>query len=617
MIRLFINSTLQISTILLIGIAAMPFLRRQSAALRHCVLCSVMGVAMLLPVLTAILPAWHVSRPALLSVAAFPSENHPVSTVVAGKTFTPQDGSPVHPALPLVGIWYAGVAMGALVLMIGLLRLRMIRRSARSIVDGPWIEEMQAIAAQYRLCRPAQLFEADTQALLVTYGALHPKILLPPGASEWDDACIEAAVRHELAHVRRGDWLTQMLAQLCRIALWFNPLVWIVYRRMQLESELACDDAVLMSGIPGPLYAKSLLSLTHALNRSVHWFPAPGINGVTPLERRFSAMIAPDTNRQSVRAVTLVLIWTMALSVAVPLAALSYSPGIPSLPLVSAPLAVSASPSIPLPPPRASSIRPTKHSTPQQTAGRLVGTVTDASGRAVSGATVFVTRPFTAAELDEIEASRRKRDAAEIELSRSAELYRLGALTLRDVLQAQQRLLQATAAELSARPDGLRAGVDIKPVTTDLAGAFVVPDLAPGIYGIQVFAVEFASYPAGNIVIQSSADTRQDFRLTIPLTSAAVAQPPAVFVVPPAADLAHPAKYSGERISLSAGNMDLKDFLRFIADVSGLNVLLDPGLDATVTAEFHDIPWDQALDLVLKNNGLSSELQGKVIRIRK
>ena len=63
--------------------------------------------------------------------------------------------------------------------------------------------------------------------------------------------------------------------------------------------------------------------------------------------------------------------------------------------------------------------------------------------------------------------------------------------------------------------------------------------------------------------------------------------------------------------------MDLKDFLRLIADVSGLNIILDPGLGAAVTAELHDMPWDQALDLVLKNNGLAAELQGRTMRIRK
>src|SRR5262249_57204097 len=73
-------------------------------------------------------------------------------------------------------------------------------------------------------------------------------------------------------------------------------------------------------------------------------------------------------------------------------------------------------------------------------------------------------------------------------------------------------------------------------------------------------------------------------------------------------------QYTGEIVNIDVRDMDLKDFFRFIADVSGLNIVLDPAVSGSVTLTLTDVPWDQALDIVLKNHGLGSELQGNVLR---
>ena len=74
-------------------------------------------------------------------------------------------------------------------------------------------------------------------------------------------------------------------------------------------------------------------------------------------------------------------------------------------------------------------------------------------------------------------------------------------------------------------------------------------------------------------------------------------------------------KYTGEPISVNLKDVDLKDFFRLIHEISGLNIVLDPNVKGTVTLVLDDVPWDQALDIVLKNNGLDRELQGNVLRI--
>jgi type IV pilus assembly protein PilQ len=91
---------------------------------------------------------------------------------------------------------------------------------------------------------------------------------------------------------------------------------------------------------------------------------------------------------------------------------------------------------------------------------------------------------------------------------------------------------------------------------------------------------------------------------------------------PPAADsqaaAAPPAgekKYTGDPISVNLKDVDLKDFFRLIHEISGLNVVLDPSVRGTVTLVLDEVPWDQGLDIVLRNNGLTKEIDGNVLRI--
>jgi type IV pilus assembly protein PilQ len=74
-------------------------------------------------------------------------------------------------------------------------------------------------------------------------------------------------------------------------------------------------------------------------------------------------------------------------------------------------------------------------------------------------------------------------------------------------------------------------------------------------------------------------------------------------------------RYTGEPIRINFKDVDLQDFFRLIHEVSGLNVVLDPSVKGNLTLVMDDVPWDQVLDIVLKNNGLAKELDGNVLRI--
>src|SRR5437773_126878 len=83
----------------------------------------------------------------------------------------------------------------------------------------------------------------------------------------------------------------------------------------------------------------------------------------------------------------------------------------------------------------------------------------------------------------------------------------------------------------------------------------------------------------------------------------------------PAAAAPAAGKYTGEPISVNLKDVDLKDFFRLIHEISGLNVVLDPAVKGSLTIVLDEVPWDQALDIVLQNNSLDKQLNGNVLRI--
>ncbi len=101
-------------------------------------------------------------------------------------------------------------------------------------------------------------------------------------------------------------------------------------------------------------------------------------------------------------------------------------------------------------------------------------------------------------------------------------------------------------------------------------------------------------------------------------TSAPSASSQAVTLVPEAVvPTAAPPKYSGDLVSMNLKDVDIKDFFRMIHEVSGLNIVVDSGVSGAVSLVLDRVPWDQALDLILRDNSLGKVLEGNVLRIAK
>jgi len=99
----------------------------------------------------------------------------------------------------------------------------------------------------------------------MTCGVLHPAIVLPQDAQHWEEAELARAIVHELEHVRRLDWVSLCLARAVCAVYWFHPLVWIAWRKLALEAERSCDDAVLGRS-EATAYADQLVGLARQLS---------------------------------------------------------------------------------------------------------------------------------------------------------------------------------------------------------------------------------------------------------------------------------------------------------------------------------------------------------------
>ena len=105
---------------------------------------------------------------------------------------------------------------------------------------------------------------------------------------------------HELAHVRRGDWLVQVFAESARAAFWFNPLFWIGCARLRRESECACDDQVLAAGTGPDRYAEHLVEIARGSRRArMPWAAVVPMARQSTLEGRVTAMLNPVLDRRT------------------------------------------------------------------------------------------------------------------------------------------------------------------------------------------------------------------------------------------------------------------------------------------------------------------------------
>lgn len=328
-------AVVKLSIVLAATFAAAGLLRRRSAALRHWVLGAGLCAAAGAPLVGPILPAWTFSLPANLAKAASDSPLRALPLSSSAVDVPTQSGVP--PAVPsapawsiatsLTLAWALGLAVSLLVLGAGAARLAWLARRAAP-VRGTWADLGRDVARAHGVHRPIALLQSTHPTLLVTWGLLRPRVLLPWAARTWTDERVRIVLQHELAHISRGDWAMQMLAASIRCVCWFHPLVWLACRRLRHESEYACDDLVLAQGVDAAHYATHLVEVAREVCRSRDgWVPAPAVAHPSTLEQRIRAMLNETRDRAPLSPTTRILasLPLAAMAVVVAVAAFSVS----------------------------------------------------------------------------------------------------------------------------------------------------------------------------------------------------------------------------------------------------------------------------------------------------
>ena len=158
----------------------------------------------------------------------------------------------------------------------------------------------------------------------MTWGTIIPKLLLPAEAHEWSDERKRVVVLHELAHIKRCDFATQMVTQIACCLYWFNPLVWLAAAEIRQQRERACDDEVLRAGSPPSEYAAHLLMVARALRRRGPTARASVAFARGPrFVRRVAALLDADRSHGSLGRWVAVPVYVTAGTLVLPLAALS------------------------------------------------------------------------------------------------------------------------------------------------------------------------------------------------------------------------------------------------------------------------------------------------------
>jgi TonB family protein len=310
-------------------IMAIALRRRSSAAQRHHVWAAAILCSLALPIFTPLLPAWDSA--AFGGAAAFRTPMHANATgsrSMAIPSTIIQAASTSSPFSKVASVtllaWAIGLSFVLLRLLAGLARLAWVCAHAQPILDDSWMSTVSEISKFHKIDRSVRLLQCSSPlAMPLAWGIFRPVIMLPSSAERWPEDRRRIVLAHELAHIARNDWFLQICAELTRATYWFHPLVWLAARRLRQESERACDDAVLLSGIAPSHYASQLLDLARTLEKSGRaWSTALAIARPTNLERRFAAMLNPSIDRRRLSLKAKFLIPFFALCLLLPLAAL-------------------------------------------------------------------------------------------------------------------------------------------------------------------------------------------------------------------------------------------------------------------------------------------------------
>lgn len=325
----FVEAAARASVILAATGLVAAALRRSSASARHLVWALGLTSALVVPALSATLPRWElpvvrtgsgsVTWPAVgadqvvsarreppAEAGSVAQGNYPrgAGDLWAARGFTQAKQSfadDLSVTTILLALWALGAALVLGRMLLGLITVERMSRRTRVISGGAWHDLARELAKGLGL-RRVRFVQSATTSMPMAWGLFRASVLMPADADAWPAHRLRVVLLHELAHVKRRDCLTHVVAQIVCAAYWFNPLAWIAVRKLRRERERACDDLVLQAGTRGSDYAEQLLDIARLMQSQR--FPALlagaslAMAHRSQLEGRLMAILDPSVSRR-------------------------------------------------------------------------------------------------------------------------------------------------------------------------------------------------------------------------------------------------------------------------------------------------------------------------------
>jgi beta-lactamase regulating signal transducer with metallopeptidase domain len=263
----------------LVAAIGLRLLRTAAPNVRYALASTALVTMLIMPVATAVRLASSapgVSNPPLLMSAISPAPARssgaslPEDAAAKSAIRVPAARPSIDAVMPaIVMLWLAGVALLQLRLLGGWWRVRGLHRASLAATPSTWQARAALLAASLGVRRLVHVVEARVVDIPSVIGWWRPVILLPIGAlAGLTPAQADAILVHELAHIRRHDYLVNGLQHVAETLLFYHPAVWWISRRMRVERELCCDAVVVrICGDPVD-YAVALVELE--AGRTVH-----------------------------------------------------------------------------------------------------------------------------------------------------------------------------------------------------------------------------------------------------------------------------------------------------------------------------------------------------------
>ena len=259
---------------------ALLALRRSASDVRYVVASIGLALMLTLPVVSGVQKFQSLRADATavdLSGAPLTRAEGPARAVAPAATAAPRAASAatasplsraiasvrLEPLLPtLILVWIVGVSMLSLRLLTGWIWVQRLRTRGNAPAADQWQRMATRLSRRLHIGRAITLLESTLVDVPTVIGWLKPVVLLPASAlAALSPQQLEAILAHELAHIRRHDYLVNLLQTLVETLLFYHPAVWWVSRRIRIEREHCCDDlAVSLCGDP-VAYASALADL--------------------------------------------------------------------------------------------------------------------------------------------------------------------------------------------------------------------------------------------------------------------------------------------------------------------------------------------------------------------